>query len=274
MKVVKTINNNLVRSYEKGTEVLVMGSGIGFQKKPGDEIDSSRIEKVYRISDQGIESKLAQIVDQIPAEHLRVANLIIDYARSVLSLPLSDRIYVDLTDHLSFAIERYEKGMTLRNPLLWDIRKFYNSEYLVGCEALEMINRELGISLPEDEAGFIALHLVEASTGETSSEVEQNMDLISHILLLIRYYFQIELDESTLAYERFMVHLKFFVERAVSGTLKEDDDSLYQQMRKTYTEEFACADKIRNYLLAEKGIEVPRSETVYLAIHIYRVVHQ
>ncbi|MGN1389604.1 MAG: CAT RNA binding domain-containing protein [Bulleidia sp.] len=68
MKVVKVINNNLVRSYEKGTEVLVTGSGIGFQKKPGDEIDPSRIEKVYRISDQGIESRLAQIVDQIPGE--------------------------------------------------------------------------------------------------------------------------------------------------------------------------------------------------------------
>ncbi|MGN1389605.1 MAG: family 1 glycosylhydrolase [Bulleidia sp.] len=111
-----------------------------------------------------------------------MANLIIDFPRSVLSSPLSDRIYVDLTDHLSFAIERHEKGMALRNPLLWDIRKFYSSEYLVGCEALEMIRRELGISLPEDEAGFIALHLVEASAEETSSEAEQNRNLINQDL--------------------------------------------------------------------------------------------
>ena len=48
MQVDKVINNNLIRSHdEKGQEVLVMGCGIGFKKKPGEYIDDGKVEKVY-----------------------------------------------------------------------------------------------------------------------------------------------------------------------------------------------------------------------------------
>lgn len=40
MKVIKVINNNIIKSYDaKNQEVLVMGCGIGFKKKPGDEVE-------------------------------------------------------------------------------------------------------------------------------------------------------------------------------------------------------------------------------------------
>ena len=47
MNVTKVINNNIVISEnEEKQELVVMGKGLGFKKKPGDAIDDTKIEKV------------------------------------------------------------------------------------------------------------------------------------------------------------------------------------------------------------------------------------
>ena len=164
MKVEKVINNNLVRSSnERGQEVLVMGCGLGFKKKPGDAIDDALIEKVYVAGDRASTNRLTELLDKVPLEHIQLTNEIVRYANLSLNKPIGDQIYLSLTDHISFAIERAQKGIPVRNALLWEIRRFYNHEFLIGKEALEMIRRRTGVELPEDEAGFIALHLVNAS---------------------------------------------------------------------------------------------------------------
>nr|WP_238121518.1 PRD domain-containing protein [Ligilactobacillus salivarius] len=67
-----------------------------------------------------------------------------------------------LSDHIYSALERYNSGVELKNNLLWEIKRFYPKEFTVGKEALDIINKQFGIKLPEDEAGFITMHIVEA----------------------------------------------------------------------------------------------------------------
>ena len=53
MKIDKIINNNLIRTFDNnGKEILLMGCGLGFQKKIGDTIDRSKIEKIYAIENK------------------------------------------------------------------------------------------------------------------------------------------------------------------------------------------------------------------------------
>ena len=118
---------------------------------------------VYKRQDENTAQKLSDLLLEIPQEHVRIANLIIDYAKQTLDKELSDNIYISITDHISFALERMEKGMPLKNALLWEIKKYYHSEYSIGLESLAIIKRELGVELPEDEAGYIAIHLVAVS---------------------------------------------------------------------------------------------------------------
>ena len=197
MKVNKVINNNLVRSFdEKGNEVLIMGCGLGYKKKADDEIDMSMVEKIYRITDENTAQKLSDLLLEIPQEHVRIANLIIDYAKQTLDKELSDNIYISITDHISFALERMEKGMPLKNALLWEIKKYYHSEYSIGLESLAIIKRELGVELPEDEAGYIAIHLVEASVNvEDSSYVSETVTMIQAILSIIKFNLKVELND-------------------------------------------------------------------------------
>lgn len=274
MKVVKVINNNIIKSYDgKQQEVLVMGCGIGFKKKPGDEVDDALIEKVYTNIDRTTSNKLSELLEKVPLAHIQLTNDIISYARAALGKKLNDNIYLTLTDHISFAIERIQQGIVLKNALLWEIKRFYNHEYLIGKEALAMIRKRLDIELPEDEAGFIALHLVNASMDFSGMEqTTEATKIIQHILTIVKYHFQMELDEYSLHYERFITHLKFFVQRVFSGTVLEDNDqSFILMLKEQYSNEYRCALKVRDYMRKEFGQELSEDELVYLTIHIRRV---
>ena len=274
MKVEKVINNNLIKSYnEKGQEILVMGCGLGFKKKPGDPIDEALIEKVYIAGDAVHSNKLIQLLERVPLEQIQLTNEIISFARNSMGKKLNENIYLTLTDHISFAIDRAAKGIVLKNALLWEIKRFYNHEYLIGREALVMIQRRLGVELPEDEAGFIAFHLVNASMDfQSMNRTAEMTTIIQNILNIVKYHYHKELDEYSLHYERFITHLKFFVQRVFSGEeVDEDDKSFLLILKEQYKNEYQCALKIRDYMRKEYGQELTEDEMIYLTVHIKRV---
>ena len=275
MKISKIINNNLIHFYdENNVDCIAMGRGLGFGKKIGDEVDEKIVEKIYRIADPVRTDQFSTLVKDIPLAHLEVANMIIDYASSSLNAKLSDNIYISLVDHIDFALERIEKGMPLENKLLYEIKHYYTSEYLVGLEALNIVKRELGVTLPEDEAGYIAIHLVEAEVdSDKQNYVEDVMAIIQAIMNIIKYHFSLELDPDTLAYERLLVHLRYFAGRVIN---REEaalaDDRFVEKMKNNFPEEFKCTVKIRQYLENNFDYLVSDDELIYLAVHIHRVL--
>lgn len=117
MQIIKVINNNVISSEDdKGKEIIVMGKGIGFGKKAGEEIDETKIEKVFSLPDEST-SQFMQVVKDMPYEYIRTAELVIAYARETLGYHLSKNIYVTLTDHLGYAIERKQQGIVVANEL-------------------------------------------------------------------------------------------------------------------------------------------------------------
>ncbi len=275
MQVLKVINNNLVYSRdEEQRDCIVMGNGIGFKKKPGDWINGDKIEKIYKISDPVRTSQFTQLVKDIPLAHLQAANMVIDYAMSTLNKKLSENIYVSMIDHIDFALERLEKGIPLKNKILYEIKRFYPSEYRIGIEALNIIARELKVELPEDEAGYIAIHLVEAEVdSDNANYVQQSVVMIQAILNIIKYHYSLELDPSSLAYERLLVHLRYFADRVLNHQRFDDSsDKFIARMLKEFSEEYECTKKIRTYLQKQFDYEVNDEEMVYLAVHIHRVL--
>lgn len=275
MQIKKLVNNNIVVSTNADNkEVIVMGRGIGFQKKINDEIDESIVEKVYINSDELNVNKLTQLLSDIPLEHIQVANEIISFAKVSLAKKLSDKIYLTLSDHINYAIEREQAGVAIKNELLWEIKRFYNHEYLIGKEALSMIESRLGYSLPDDEAGFIAFHIVNAQLDvDRVSQIAEMTEVIQNVLNIIKYHFNISLDEYSLDYERLITHLKFFTQRLFSNiTLEEEEDEGFIFiLKEKYKEEYACTLKIREYILKEFGRDLNENELIYLTIHIRRV---
>lgn len=276
MKVVKVINNNLIKSFDdNGNEILVMGCGLGFKKTPGDQVDEKLIERIYTCNDRDNSNQLMKLLKKIPLEYIQVTNQIISFAKASLGKKLNENVYITLADHINFALERQKDGVIIRNALLWEIKKFYNHEFLVGKESLSIIKNRLGVTLSEDEAGFIALHLVNALMDDISIEKTTDMTkMIEKILNIIKYHFNLELDEYSIHYERFITHLKFFAQRIFSETIISDDDTKFiEVLKKQYKKEYECTLKVRDFIKQEYGCELTEDEMIYLTIHIKRITN-
>lgn len=76
-----------------------------------------------------------------------------------LSLPRDSSDYMRLISHLRFALDRISLSKTERNPFIRGIKKQYKTEYALALKLAGLMERHLRTSVPEDEVGYIAMHL-------------------------------------------------------------------------------------------------------------------
>lgn len=273
MKVMKVFNNNVVLVHDmQNQEVIVMGRGIGFQKKIGDSLEESKIDKTFVLDDQN--SSFPEIYRDLPSEEVDLVLEIINLAEIKLKQSFQSALYITLADHLHFAIERHNAGISLTNPLTWEIRKFYKHEYQIGLEALKLIENKLHINLAQDEAASIALHIVNAQKqGQLIEQTMRIIKIVQDILNIVRLHLGITFDEDSISYNRFVTHLQYFAKRVNDGTQEGSNDSfLYEQVYQSYPDAFKCAKKIKQYVESTYEFPVGRDEEVYLSIHIQRLI--
>ena len=269
----KVINNNIISAYEKsGAEVIVRGRGIGFKKKQGEVVPADQISKIFRIKSRTLTEQFKELLANMPLERVRISDEIISHEKDHLKLKLNQSIYVTLTDHINFAIERVSQGIEPQNALLWEIKRFYPQEFQLGIYALELIQDRLDILLPEDEAGFIALHFVNAEYGTDIRDAVKFPDQMQAIVDIVERDLGILLDESSLHYERFMTHIKFLIQRIYrKELLSSEDRELSLLMQRKYPREYQCSVKVAEYIMQATGSRLSEEEIMYLSVHIRRV---
>ena len=272
MVIDRIINNNVISILDGDKEVVVMGKGIGFKKKPGDKLDESAIEKKFVADNKAEVDKFGELIKSIPDLHLQVSMEIIEYAKLVMPRRLSPSVYISLTDHINFALERAKNGINFSNPLIEEVRGFYPSEYLVGEYGIALIERELGVRLPVDEAVSIALHLVNAEyTGDMSTTMHVT-NLIKEVIDLVEKELGIKLNDMGLYYARFITHLKFLSQRIFTGQLMDNQDEEFIRMISgLYPKEFEISEKIGKFILDKYKKSITKEEEVYLTVHIRRI---
>ena len=273
MKILKIINNNVVSACdEKGKEIVVMGKGLGFGKKSGDILDELKIEKKFSMPDESV-TRLEELLRDIPYEYIQTANKIIAMAKEKYGMKLSKIIYITLTDHLNFAITRLKKGIVVENALLWEIKRFYQREFEAGKSALEIVKHDLGFELSEDEAGFFAIHILNAQIDADMMQTMNVPGITKDIVNIVGYTFGKELDRENLYYERFISHLKHFLARVVKNETYGDDkeNRLAMIMKSEFPKSYRCALRIRDYLKVSMKYCVSLEEISYLKIHIQRL---
>lgn len=273
MVIDKIINNNIVSAFdETGLEVVIMGRGIGFQMKRGQEVLVEKIEKIFRIKSQSIAEQLKELLAKMPLEQVQISNEIISYAKKTMKLKLNQSIYVTLTDHISFAISRCKKGIHLENALLWEIKRFYPQEFELGRYAVELVKKRLDVEMPEDEAGFIALHFVNAEYGTDIRDAVRFPNQMKEILGIVADELGIEMDEGSLHYERFLTHVKFLLQRIYrKELLEEEENEITEMMQRKYPKEYSCSRKVADYIEQTADCKLSGEEVLYLTLHIRRV---
>ncbi|WP_240193775.1 PRD domain-containing protein [Bacillus sp. PDNC022] len=251
MEIIKVLNTSVVLAKrDDGKEIIVMGKAIGFKNKPGSLIQESDIQKIYVLEDQSTSNDLAELMRETPEEFLIMTDEIISYAKRRLSTHLNEHLYISLTDHLFMATKRFKENLTIQNRLLWEVKKFYPEEFSIGLHALELIEKQLGIQLPEEEAANIAFHLVNAQqTKDNLNQIVMMTNMVKDILNIIKMHYKIDIPTDTINYSRFLTHLQFFVQRLLENKMLETDDhDLIDQIMRKYPEEVKCVEKIEKYI--------------------------
>ena len=101
---------------DNDVEYIVMGKGLGFQKKIGETVNKEKIEKTV--------AKWTRVYVDLPDGEMQVFLNIITFAEAVLQTKFDPSFFIALADHLHYAIERSREEISLKNPLAWEVRNF------------------------------------------------------------------------------------------------------------------------------------------------------
>ena len=277
MRIKKIINNNILCAVDdKGNELIVTGRGIGFQRHRGETIDTALIERTYRMEEKTGQRKLRELVEKIPIEHLSLTEGLIKHITSQIPQKLNESLLITMADHISFAILRKAQGVEFSNPLKGPIMCYYPTEYHLGQYCLRVIREQLGVTLHEDEAAFIALHIVNAELNTNMSEMYQITQLIEGTISVAEYFYQNQFDRESLDFNRFVVHLRYFAQRLFQNQIMEDsqgerDEVFRQLIMKNCKEHYKCAQCIADYIKNTYQKDLSDEELTYLTIHLKRI---
>lgn len=202
MIIEKVYNNNVIQvKDESGQELIVMGRGLGFQKKVGDMIDQTKIEKVFTLQSEQTSSDLSDLYEQLPDKELNLFVYLIDRAEKALELTFDSHLHLSLTDHLHFMVVRVRQGVSISNPLAWEVRKFYPKEYQVAKDMIARLSEELKLSIPDDEASSIALHFINAQSESGGiGKSQRSTRMVIDILEIVRLHFGQMVAEDSISY--------------------------------------------------------------------------
>ena len=140
-----------------------------------------------------------------------------------------------------------------------------------------MINQTFKVELPEDEIGFITLHIVNAEMdNENLKQTMEVTKLMQEISNIVSYYFSVEFYTESVYYYRFITHLKFFAQRLLTDKEYEDDqdNELFNTIRQKYRTSYKCVEKIAEFISRKYEKELSDEEKLYLTIHIERVIYK
>lgn len=273
MKITKVFNNNLVATITpEKREALLSGTGIGFGKKVGDVVDQSKITNYYYVENQRIKL-LYQMMETTPVEYLEIAEAILDRANRKLSKHVSDTILPALVDHLYVAITRTKKGKQVPNLIHVETKMMYPVEYEVGLWALRLIKMRLNVTLPDDEAGFIAIH-IQNGEDESNEDVSDMLMFVKETTDIIAESFNCRFDVNSTDNQRLATHLKFFYQRMMhhQTTTIVNVEDMYRLLITKHKDMKKCMHHISELLKKDYAYQITLSEEVYLMMHILKMI--
>ena len=220
------------------------------------------------------QKKMINMLKDIPIEYMEISDCVIQKAKQ--DLKIDDSLYITLTDHIHTSIERYKEGIPLKNHMLFEIKHFYPKEFELGMLTLKLIGEKYGILMKEDEAAFLALHIVSSEVGKNITDVYEMTSFILEVTNIVKDYFQVEFEEQSLSYHRFVTHLKFFGIRVFNQTNQIVNESLNNDlldiMKEKYVEPYLCVSKIQSYIEKIYHYDLNDEEILFLTIHVAKII--
>ena len=275
LKIIKIFNNNSIAalSDELG-DIILTGSGKKKKKKIGDLVDESRIEKTYIFKEKG-EKRTRRGINDIEPIYYEITSLLVSKATEQLNTQFYGEIFLAISDHIAFAIKRKKEKIDLPNVVLSETKAIYKNEYQLGLWTIKLIKEKIGIQLEEAEAGYIALHLVNFSTKNSSQNTSKIVNFVRDVIEVIEQTMNVQLELDSINYARLSTHLKFLAERVFRNDIENNIDTTenIRDMLKENIRLSLCINRIKKRIENKYHYLLTPDEQTYLCIHIKKNCH-
>lgn len=273
MRITKKINNNVALGVDsKGKEIVIFGKGIGFHEIPYELKDVSLINKVF----YDIDPCYFELLSEIPEDIFNISSRIVDYAKSKVDCELNPSLAFMLADHINFAAIRLKKSIDITNPLTNDIKYLYKTEMDIGYKALDIMEDVLKIHFPKGEAASIALHIINAEGKQNDmNNTIKVTKILKEITKIVEDSFDFKIDQDSLDYSRFVIHLKYFVQRVKEpkSVASNSTKLLLESIKVQFPDIYECFKKIDYYLKHTLKWNYNEEDQLYLLVHINRILN-
>lgn len=278
MMIIKKIYNNNIAMVinENDDEVILVGKGIAFGLKKGDEISDDKVDKKFELKGEA-KHKFELMIKETPLDYILVSEEIIAYIKAHSSKEIDDGIYVTLTDHITNTIERIRMGIDFDMTMLLNVKSLYREEHRLALHAIDMMRNAFHLHIDDNEANFITLHIVNAQTNSNMMQTYTITTIIDEITNIVRKNFDIA-TEDNINWDRFITHCRFFVQRIIN---KESLDSniaknilAFQNIHQSYQNQNDCVDEICEYIEKKYSYMINQDEKMYLLLHLLRLTQR
>ena len=271
LKIMKIFSNNVVlcKNIAENTEMIAVGSGIGFNKKNDEELSSENIDKLYQPIDEKDMRYFNEISNSIDNELIGIVEESMKIIDDELEGKLSSNFHITMLSHITFAIERAKYGTIIKNPFLEEIKMLYFQEYSISERFINDLNSKLENKLVKDEIGFISMHVHAAIRGVKVSETSEQLKLIYDLIKIIENELGQRIDKESPDFVRLLTHLKFAVNR-IKNNIKIEN-ILLPEIKIKLKKYYKVAKKVALFAKKEYFLEFTEDEIGYITIHLAKI---
>ncbi|CDR63641.1 TPA: transcription antiterminator [Staphylococcus argenteus] len=269
--VTKTLNNNVVVCTNDGQEVILIGKGIGFNKKEGMVLNNQAItiDKIYKLESEQQKEHYKSLVEIADDNVLQVIIESLNFISNTAMNVDSKQLVVSLTDHIIFAYKRIKQNQVISNPFVMETKQLYSEAYHIAKQVIDQLNDALDVHFPEDEIGFIALHIASNTEDLSMREMTLINDLIKRSIDIIESDLVTTVDKQSLQYQRFIRHVQFLIRRLRKKEYIHAQDDFVSMIKNHYPICYNTAFKILTMIQKQFDVHISESEIIYLTLHIH-----
>lgn len=264
--VTRVFNNNAVLAYvgNQENEIILLGRGIGFGKKPGSNLDPSTAQQTFVATGKDRVAFL-EMLENVETPVLEIISQAINMGIDLLG-SLDPSIYLMLTDHLVFTVQRLHHGSLPHSTLLAEIAAVYPEEFKAAQVIVNFLNSNLCINLPPDEAALITLHLQAARTGRNVKRPLAEANQLASLVDTVASQLGVEDVPNNLRAD-LTGHLAHLQRRVDAGNFRENKIALI--LRGQLGDEWSMAKILIGRLIQKPLSSQVTGEIAYLAMFLH-----
>ena len=269
-KVKKVLNNSSLVVNDFLYEIIILGRGVAFGKKEGDTLlKDTPYDKMYKLSTQT--SEFNRIINGFDSEIVEMVMETIHLITEHDQNSFTTNNLISLADHLAAAYTRIQKGEAIQTFFTHEIKALYPVSYEKAKILCDTITEKYGLEIPLAEVTYIALHIQNLNFSKSAVDVNILNGIIFDIENLMTHEFKVNIDKDSTHYARFITHIRFIIESAMSNKKALNAD-VNRLIIESYKDEVIMAKAIIKIIETDLKLELAKEELSYIVIHLVNII--